>query len=147
MSDATRPTQNYANHVLMPVPFVAAGAVLAIDALVRVVNLFRAPGLDSAWAILPGIALVVFWSLLRRNSLRLQDRIIRLEMRLRLDRILAPDKRAAIQSLSLPQLIALRFAADTELPALVEAVLAENISKQDEIKKRIKDWQADWLRV
>ena len=53
-------------------------------------------------------------------------------MRLRLDRVLAPDKHAAIQSLSRGQLIALRFASDAELPALVDAVLTENISKQDD---------------
>ncbi len=147
MSDATRPTQNYANHVLMPVPFVAAGAVLAIDALVRVVNLFRAPGLDSAWAILPGIALVVFWSLLRRNSLRLQDRIIRLEMRVRLEQVLPPERRADIARLETGQLIALRFASDAELPALVGEVLAQGTRSRDEIKRKVKDWQADWMRV
>lgn len=147
MTDAAVPAQNYANHRKQPLLFVLAGFVLAVDALVRLVSFFRAPALETAWAVVPGVALLVVWALLRRNSLALQDRIIRLEMRVRLERVLPPDRRADIARLELGQLIALRFASDAELPALVEEVLAKGIRSRDEIKQKVKDWQADGLRV
>jgi Family of unknown function (DUF6526) len=74
----------------------------------------------------------------------MQDRIIRLEMQVRLARLLPQRDLAA---LTLPQLIALRFASDRELPALVERTLQGEFATPDAIKRAITDWQADWLRV
>ena len=99
-----------------------------------------------AWLVLLSAVLVV-WYGNRRNAQIVQDRVIRVEMRVRLERVLGASRRLDIQRLTLKQLIALRFASDAELPALVDDVLANKISTPDEIKRRIRDWQADWLRV
>ncbi len=76
-----------------------------------------------------------------------QDRIIRHEMRTRLERILPNDLKSRIPSFTLDQLIALRFASDGELPALARKVLDEKLENRNQIKQMIKSWQADWLRV
>lgn len=147
MSDSSRPAQDFTNHVVRPNVFGAAALVLAIDVVVRIVQLVRTPGAAAAWAVIVGGALFTLAALLRRNSLLLQDRIIRLESRLRLERVLPADRHADIARLGLGQLISLRFASDAELPALVEEVLAKEIRDRSEIKRKIKDWQADWHRV
>jgi len=82
-------------------------------------------------------------SLLRQFSLRLQNRIIQLEMQVRLAR-LGLDRDFA--RLTLAQLIALRFAADAELPALIARALSEGLTP-DQIKRAVKDWQGDYLRT
>lgn len=88
----------------------------------------------------------LFWYC-RVFPLAAQDRIIRLEMRLRLAEVLPEDLRGRAGELSPGQLIALRFAGDEELPELVRAVLDEGIDDGREIKKRITSWQPDYLRV
>jgi hypothetical protein len=92
-------------------------------------------------------AVLVVWYESRRRAQIVQDRVIRLEMRVRLERVLGASRRLDIDRLTLPQLVGLRFASDAELPALVDDVLAGRITEPDAIKKRVKDWQADWLRV
>jgi len=83
----------------------------------------------------------------RMFPLRAQDRIIRLEMSLRLASLLPADLRARAASLRPGQLVALRFASDAELPGLVRQVLDENLTDRREIKRRIREWQADHFRV
>ncbi len=77
----------------------------------------------------------------------MQDRIIRLEMTLRLDQLLPPDLRPRINHFTIGQLVALRFASDAELPALARRVLEENLTDRKAIKKMIQDWKPDFLRV
>ena len=77
---------------------------------------------------------------------RVQDRVIRLEENLRYQRLLPPELLAATQSLTLGQIIALRFASDAELPALVQRTLSENLEPKA-IKQSITNWRADNLRV
>jgi hypothetical protein len=74
------------------------------------------------------------------------DRIIRLEEKLRFHALLPPDLLARSHSLSIQQIIALRFAADEELPGLVRRTLDENLS-QRQVKQAINSWQPDYLRV
>ncbi len=88
----------------------------------------------------------LFWYC-RIFPLAAQDRVIRLEMRLRLAEVLPEDLRGRVGDLSPGQLIALRFAGDEELPDLVRAVLDGEIAAGGEIKKRIKSWQPDTFRV
>jgi hypothetical protein len=76
-----------------------------------------------------------------------QDRVIRLEMRLRLQRILPPELQTRIQDLTHRQLVALRFASDAELPVLVREILDGKLTTGKEIKLRVKNWQGDWLRA
>ena len=83
----------------------------------------------------------------RLFALPVQDRVIRLEMRLRLQQVLPDDLKSRVHDLSRDQLVALRFAGDAEMPELVRSVLSEAITDREEIKKRIKEWQPDHLRV
>ena len=82
-------------------------------------------------------------SLIRVFALRLQNRIIRLEMQVRLARL---GRESALGRLTLPQVVALRFAADAELPALVDRTLSEDL-KPDAIKRAVRDWQGDYYRT
>jgi hypothetical protein len=145
-AEAVRP-QSFENHRALAPLYLAAGAVLLADVIVRVVAAVREPGAAAIWAVVPAAALLVVWRASRSSAQVVQDRVIRLEMRLRLERVLPPAQHGDIARLTLGQLVALRFAGDAELPALVAAVLAENVTKRDDIKRRIRDWQADWLRA
>jgi hypothetical protein len=110
-------------------------------------NAVAGRSLASAWGLAVAAALVVVWSHSRGKALRVQDRVIRLEMHDRLRRLLPPERHGEIARLGLGQLIALRFAGDAELPGLVAEVAAGALAEPDAIKRRVRDWQADRLRV
>jgi hypothetical protein len=139
--------QSYANHRRLPPVYLAAGAVILVEACHLAWLAVSAPSFWSVWAALGGGALLIVWYASRRCAQIVQDRVIRLEMQLRLERLLGSARRADFARLSLPQVVALRFAGDAELPALVDDTLAGKLVKPNEIKRRIQDWQADWLRV
>jgi len=82
----------------------------------------------------------------RTNPLRTQDRVIRLEEKLRFHALLTPDLYARSHSLSVQQIVALRFASDEELPELVRRTLDENLTAK-QIKQAINNWRGDYLRV
>ena len=84
---------------------------------------------------------------IRQYSLKMQDRIIRLEMRLRLQKVLPVDRHWEINGLSKSQLVALRFAGDEELPPLMRRVLDDKIEDRNTIKKMVKEWEADDWRI
>ncbi len=98
------------------------------------------------WWIVMAIALIILGGRSRGSALKAQDRLIRLEERLRLGTLLAPAELALSQSLTEPQLIALRFASDPELPALARRTLAENLTPK-QIKQSITNWRPDHFRV
>jgi hypothetical protein len=97
---------------------------------------------DAIYAI--ALAAGIFAS--RVMALTVQNRVIRLEMRLRLKEILPPALASRIKELTVRQLIALRFAGDAEMPALVERTLKGEFAKPRDIKAAITDWQPDFLR-
>jgi thiosulfate reductase cytochrome b subunit len=145
---ADKSTQNYANHTRMHPPFhffLLPGALALLIA--TIVNVIRHVHRLDAWILLLiGILFPVAAVLIRTNALRVQDRLIRLEERLRLQALLSAELSARIGELTESQLIALRFASDEELPALVAKVLAAKMTSQD-IKKSIVTWRADTFRV
>jgi hypothetical protein len=118
-----------------------------LNVLVAVRRLWMDPTAHFAWEAVVAAALLGVAFLSRIQALSVQDRVIRLEMRLRLRGILPPDLQPTIEQLTRRQLVALRFASDTELPALIREVVAGKLATQKDIKMRIKDWQADWLRA
>lgn len=143
----TTPAQTYTNHRAIPsLPFIVASLVLAVNIVWQAIGAFQAPGFNGVLAVLVALAMLAVLFAARRHAQIVQDRLIRLEMRLRLERLLPADRHSDIARLGLPQLIALRFASDAELPALVQDTLSQSLTN-DAIKRKITAWQADWLRV
>ncbi|HEX3645520.1 MAG TPA: DUF6526 family protein [Vicinamibacterales bacterium] len=110
-------------------------------------HLWMDPTRHFAWELIVAAALlgVAFFS--RAQAITVQDRVIRLEMRLRLRGILPPDLQPSIETLTHRQLVALRFASDAEMTDMVRDVLAGKLSTSKDIKARIKSWQSDSLRA
>jgi len=142
--------QNFKNHARFdPVwhffvaPLLLVNIGFAITATVR--HWPDHPHLFPWWIVM-SIVLFVAVGKARGHSLTAQDRIIRLEERLRLAALLPAEELASSQSLTVKQLIALRFASDAELPALVHRTLNENLTPK-QIKQSIVTWRPDYLRV
>lgn len=144
--------QNFKNHAVFPKK-TFVGFLLALAGIVSTVaGLFQVATTAGACLIGTGTLLVgmsTLWAgfVARTYALKIQDRVIRLEMRLRLEKILPPEMQGDILKLTIPQLIGLRFASDAEMPALVGKVLAEGIQDSKPIKQLVSDWQADHARA
>jgi len=135
--------QNFANHVHIPVMTQIAGLPGLIALILLAVGLFRHPSLESVALVCLAFSVMVLAAISRAYTVRLQDRIIRLEMQLRLDRV---GRGVAFPRLATRQLVALRFAPDAELPDLIDQTLASNFTP-DQTKRAVKDWQADLHRT
>jgi len=137
--------QNYKNHVHFP-RLWAAGAVLWLVAAVAVVMSWF--GIRALWAAqLAGLlALGVALTIGRVYVTALQDRIIKTEMRLRCGRFLSEAQMAQLFALSIKHIVALRFASDTEMPALLERAVRDGLTP-DAIKRAVKEWVPDWDRT
>jgi hypothetical protein len=125
-------------------PVVAIAFLVALWTLIR--SLSGGVSAWTVWSVVVSAATVVLALKLRSYALKAQDRIIRLEERLRLATLLDPPLKARIGELQERQLIGLRFASDAEVPELVTAALDEKLSGE-EIKKRVKSWRPDTYRV
>jgi len=147
--------QSYAHHTrwdplfhffVLPVTFLVTLGVI----FHAIKDMFKYPGIDSiAHGIIHIVvvaALVVAVTKIRLNALKVQDRVIRLEERLRLATVLPENLRARIPELTQDQLVGLRFASDGELAGLVQRALNEKLSR-DAIKKAIQNWRPDDARV
>ena len=110
-------------------------------------RLFKAPGYGAGVGVLLAVSLIILFFAARVFALTVQDRVIRLEMRLRMKDVLPADLQARIPEFTRGQLVALRFASDGELPELARTVLKDEIQDKKTIKKMIKHWQADELRA
>jgi hypothetical protein len=122
--------------------YVAAPILLG-NVLVRAYDVVRGPNLPAVWGLLVAIAILIGLFCARLFALAAQDRVIRLEERLRMRELLPADLQARIPEITREQIIGLRFASDEELPALVAQVLRDNVQKRDEVKKLVKHWRAD----
>jgi Family of unknown function (DUF6526) len=139
--------QNLKNHVRThPLFHFFLLPVLAINFIVAIVQAVRDPGLASVWNVVLAAALIVLALLVRTYPLKAQDRVIRLEERLRLERLLPDAMRPHIDEFGETQLVALRFASDDELPKLAEDALSHRMTNK-QIKQAIRCWRPDCFRI
>src|SRR5271170_4647248 len=140
--------QNYKNHVrLVPVFHYFVLPVLLINFVWSVGVARHDFSADTVIASVTALALILLAFSARRFALMVQTRLIRLEMRLRMQQVLPADLRARMLEFQPGQLVALRFASDAELPELARKVLDEKLTDQKAIKLMIRDWQGDLLRA
>ena len=138
--------QNLKNHVRWDPPYhLILGLVLFANIVYAVVHLWRQPNISSSWYLVLSLIVFVPFFKLRMYSLKVQDRVIRLEERLRLQALAPAEWHSQIYRLSEDQLIGLRFAADNEIVELAKQALEHNLNRK-QIKERIKDWRADYWR-
>lgn len=144
--------QNFENHAVFPRGIVTATFILLIGVITTVVGLFNIAStmglcLVGTGSMICGLATIFGLGVARTYALGVQDRVIRLEMRLRLREILPAEMQGDILSLSKKQLIGLRFGSDEELPELIRWVLADGITDVKQIKQKVTNWQADVERI
>ena len=140
--------QNFENHARVVPPFhFFVLPVLLINVIWSLIELRHGISVGSVLAVLVAVALLMAALFARLFALTVQDRVIRLEMQLRMERLLSQELRPRIPEFTAEQLIGLRFAGDDELPALARQALDEKLAHRKEIKKRVKNWRPDYLRT
>ena len=140
--------QSYSNHVRFdPLFHYIAGPLLLLNLLWSIVNVVMRPNLDSMVYVPVALALVLITFLVRTYPLKAQDRIIRLEEKLRYQQVLSVDLAQKASTLKVNQIVALRFASNAELAGLIEQILAGKLNTSAEIKSAIKNWRADNFRI
>ncbi len=141
-------TQTYGTHRrFIPAYHFFALPVLFINIVIAAIRVARDPRAMTGWQVVVALALFTAILLLRFMAVRAQDRIIRLEERTRLERLVPSDLRGRIADLTPSQLVALRFAPDDEVPELTRRALNGELKTQGDIKRAIHNWRADHLRV
>jgi Family of unknown function (DUF6526) len=145
MANAT--TQSFANHTRFDPLFHFFLLPLGLAAIVSsVIRIIHHPGIVSTLLVVLAVGFVMIAFKARGYALRVQDRVIRLEERLRLAMLMPETERARIGELTESQLIALRFASDAELPGLAMRALNEGLTSK-QIKSSIQSWRGDYFRV
>jgi hypothetical protein len=141
--------QNFANHGKFFPPFHFF--VVPVMAINFIWSTYRWTvtgfSLDGFERLLLAAALLLGFATVRRMALTVQDRVIRLEERLRYERVLPADLKSRIEEFTVSQLVSLRFASDAELPALAHKVLDDKIDERKAIKQMVKTWKPDYLRA
>ncbi len=141
--------QNFANHTRRVPPFHFF--VVPVFVINFFWSLYRLWQLGFSFAGIFGVllaaALVILPLSARMFALTVQNRVIRLEERLRYERVLPVDLQARINEFTVAQIVSLRFASDAELPALARKVLDEKLNERKAIKQQIKNWRPDYLRA
>lgn len=139
--------QNYANHRrYVPLYHFATALLVLVNLAFAVVHLYLHQTYSAAVGLLVALLLLSLFWYARSFPEVIQDRLIRLEETLRYQKLLPQDLQARAGQLTLRQIIGLRFASDAELPALARRALEEKLS-ENQIKKEVKSWRADTLRV
>ena len=140
--------QTYATHRrFLPIYHFIAVPIFAINLIIQIYFAVKRPGIWSLWNAIVALGFVLLAIAARFMVLRVQDRVIRLEERLRLQQILPADLKGRIGELGTRQLIAIRFCDDAEAPELCRAVLNGEVTKSNDIKRRIKTWRPDNARA
>lgn len=144
---AEKVPQNYANHArLVPAYHFVAFPLFTINFFYWLYITVTA----FSWGNLIGLgtatALIILFFVARVMAMTVQDRVIRLEERLRMRQILPANLHPHIDTLTVDQYVGLRFASDEELPALTRKVIDDRITDRKAIKQMVKNWRADFLR-
>ena len=143
-----RAPQTYANHRRsFPLFHLVALPILLVNVMVAVAHAIRQPSLFDAWLVILSVGLVAGLVASRASTLHVQNRVIALEMRLRLAMVLPVELRARIPELQLKHLVGLRFASDEELPQLVERCLRGELTTADDVKRAVVTWRPDYMRA
>jgi len=141
-------SQTFENHTrFVPAWHFVAAPILLLNFGFAISQIIKVQNFATVVELLLSIALLIVWAFARVFALTVQDRVIRLEMRLKLAALLPAEMRSRIPEFTVAQLVSLRFAGDDELPALARKVLDEKINDRKAIKKMIKNWQPDELRA
>jgi hypothetical protein len=141
-------TQNLQNHTkLVPGFHFFVLPVLVINLIWSIVDMVHGFSAQSTRSAVVALALLMLAFTTRLMALTVQDRVIRLEMRLRLQQLLPADFRSRIPEFTVGQLVSLRFAGDAELPDLARKVLQDKVTDRKAIKQLVRDWQPDFLRA
>ena len=144
---ANQKPQNFENHARQVPIFALGNLVLFVNLVGRLIDLRHGISFGPVMDVLVSAALITLFVMARNSVVTVQDRLVRLEMRLRLAGVLPADLLPRIPEFTVAQLVSLRFASDAELPALARKVLDEKLDDRKAIKRMVKDWQADYLRA
>jgi len=140
--------QNFENHTKrVPAFHFVVLPILIFNVVWCIERVIRQHTFGTVVSLLVAIALLLLAFNARIFALTVQNRIIRLEMQLRLQQVLPQDLKPRIPEFTLAQLVSLRFASDAELPELARKVLDEKLNDRKAIKKLIRNWQPDYLRA
>jgi uncharacterized protein DUF6526 len=140
--------QSFENHTrIVPAYHMGVLGIFVINLFWSLYNLVKYPNVDTLVSLLMAGAFLLLFFYARVFALTVQDRVIRLEMQLRLRQMLPADLQSRVDDLTTKQLVALRFASDEELPGLCRTVLNDKVADQKSIKKMIKKWRPDHLRA
>jgi len=141
-------TQNFENHTKrVPAFHFVVLPIFLLNLGWSIARVIQSPSWGTAVSLLVSVALLLLAFTARIFALTVQDRVIRLEMRLRMQQVLPAELRSRIGEFTVNQLVSLRFASDRELPTLAQRVLNENVQDRKTIKKMIQEWQPDLLRA
>jgi hypothetical protein len=146
---ANEKPQNFENHTRLVPPFhMFVLPVLLVNLGGSIYRLVKIGiSYNSVFGVLLALALFMLAFYARVFALAVQDRVIRLEMRLRLAELLPSELRPRVAEFTAGQMVSLRFASDAELPTLARKVLDDKMNDRKAIKRLIKDWQGDYLRA
>jgi hypothetical protein len=140
--------QSFENHArYVPLYHFVALGILFLNAIWTGYLVVTAPSMGTVVGLLVAVALMLVAIYARTFALTVQDRLIRLEMRLRLLELLPADLRGRIDELTVSQLVSLRFASDAELAELTRRVLDQRLTDRKAIKRLIRQWRPDHLRA
>jgi hypothetical protein len=143
-----RTPQTYARHArYVPMYHFVLAAILLANFGWSIWRMIRWPTFGDGMTLLLAFGLLIMFGYMRVFPITVQDRVVRLEERLRMERLLPADLKARIDEFTPGQLVGLRFASDAELPDLARKVLSERITKRGDIKRLVKTWRPDDLRV
>jgi len=145
---AEKMPQTYENHAkLVPMYHYVLAPILVANLVIAAFDLRDGLSLEAAMGVVMALALLAIALFARTFALGVQDRVIRLEERLRLARLLPEDLQPRIENFTVDQVCALRFASDEELPELARKVLEDGLADRKTIKQLVRTWRPDYQRI